>query len=61
VRMLKVPYKILMPLIITISAVGVFATDNNVADVWVMVIFVVLVLLLAWAQRAIENKWRVAR
>ena len=28
---------------------------------WVMVIFVVLVLLLAWAQRALENKWRVAR
>jgi putative tricarboxylic transport membrane protein len=39
VRLLKVPYKILMPLIITISAVGVFATDNNLADVWVMVIF----------------------
>ncbi|GAA1987088.1 amino acid ABC transporter permease [Microbacterium pumilum] len=28
---------------------------------WVMVIFVVLVLLLAWAQRALENKWRVTR
>jgi putative tricarboxylic transport membrane protein len=42
VRLLKVPYKILMPLIITISAVGVFATDNNLADVWVMVIFGVL-------------------
>jgi glutamate transport system permease protein len=28
---------------------------------WVMVIFVVLVLLLAWAQRTLENKWRVAR
>ena len=39
VRLLTVPYKILMPLIITISAVGVFATDNNLADVWVMVIF----------------------
>jgi len=39
VRLLKVPYKILMPLIITISAVGVFATDNNIADVWVMLIF----------------------
>ena len=39
VRLLKVPYKILMPLIITISAVGVFATDNNIADVWVMIIF----------------------
>ncbi|MCR2801463.1 MULTISPECIES: amino acid ABC transporter permease [Microbacterium] len=29
--------------------------------VWVMVIFVVLVLLLAWLQRTLENKWRVAR
>lgn len=28
---------------------------------WVAVIFVVLVLLLAWLQRAMENKWRVAR
>ncbi len=25
-----------MPLIITISAVGVFATDNNIFDMWVM-------------------------
>ena len=28
---------------------------------WVAAIFVVLVFLLAWAQRALENKWRVAR
>ncbi len=27
----------------------------------VMVVFVALVLLLAWLQRALENKWRVAR
>ena len=39
VRLLKVPYKILMPLIITISAVGVFATDGNIFDMWVMVFF----------------------
>jgi putative tricarboxylic transport membrane protein len=39
VRLLKVPYKVLMPLIITISAVGVFATDNNVFDMWVMFFF----------------------
>ncbi|MBW6486896.1 MAG: tripartite tricarboxylate transporter permease [Syntrophobacterales bacterium] len=39
VRLLKVPYKILMPLIITISAVGVFATDNNIFDVWIMIAF----------------------
>jgi len=36
VSFLKVPYKILMPLIITISAVGVFATDNNIFDMWIM-------------------------
>ena len=28
---------------------------------WVAVIFVVLVLLLAWWQRALESKWRIAR
>jgi len=39
VRLLKVPYKILMPLIIMISAVGVFATDNNIFDVWIMFFF----------------------
>jgi putative tricarboxylic transport membrane protein len=39
VRLLKVPYKVLMPLIITISAVGVFATDNNIFDVWIMFFF----------------------
>lgn len=32
-----------------------------VVILWVMVIFVVLVLLLAWAQRAIERKWRIER
>lgn len=37
--MLRVPYRILMPLIITISAVGVFATDNNIFDMWVMFAF----------------------
>jgi putative tricarboxylic transport membrane protein len=25
-----------MPLIVTISAVGVFATDNNIFDMWIM-------------------------
>lgn len=28
---------------------------------WVMVVFVVLVLLLGWLQRYLENKWRIAR
>ena len=40
--LLRVPYKILMPLIITISAVGVYATDNNVFDIWVMLAFGVI-------------------
>jgi putative tricarboxylic transport membrane protein len=42
VRLLKVPYSVLMPLIITISAVGVFATDNNIFDMWVMFFFGVI-------------------
>ncbi|WP_169581399.1 amino acid ABC transporter permease [Microbacterium thalassium] len=29
--------------------------------VWVMAIFVAMVLLLSWAQRSLENRWRVAR
>ncbi|PZU29699.1 MAG: amino acid ABC transporter permease [Microbacterium sp.] len=29
--------------------------------VWVMVIFVVMVLLLAWLQRVMERRWKVAR
>jgi ABC-type amino acid transport system permease subunit len=28
---------------------------------WVMVIFVAMVFLLAWLQRALEKKWRIAR
>ncbi len=28
---------------------------------WVAVVFVALVLLLSWAQRSLENRWRVAR
>ncbi len=42
VRLLKVPYSVLMPMIITISAVGVFATDNNIFDMWIMFFFGVL-------------------
>lgn len=39
VQLLRVPYKVLMPLILTISATGIFATDNNVFDMWVMFFF----------------------
>ena len=35
--------------------------NQLVVILWVMVIFVALVLLLSWAQRSFENRWRVAR
>ena len=39
VKLLGVPFKVLMPLILTIAATGIFATDNNVFDMWVMFFF----------------------
>jgi putative tricarboxylic transport membrane protein len=39
VQLLKVPYKVLIPVILTISATGIFATDNNVFDMWIMFFF----------------------
>ncbi|GAB3600788.1 amino acid ABC transporter permease [Microbacterium tumbae] len=35
--------------------------NQFVVILWVMVIFVALVLLLSWAQRSLENRWKVAR
>ena len=35
--------------------------NQMVTLLWVMVIFVILVLLLAWLQRVLENRWKVAR
>jgi len=35
--------------------------NQLVVLLWVMVIFIVLVLLLAWLQRVMERKWRIAR
>jgi len=35
--------------------------NQMVVILWVMVSFVALVLLLSWAQRTLENRWRVAR
>lgn len=35
--------------------------NQLVTILWVMVIFVALVFLLAWLQRVLENKWRIAR
>lgn len=35
--------------------------NQFIVILWVMAIFVALVLLLSWAQRTLENRWRVAR
>lgn len=35
--------------------------NQMVTILLVMAVFVALVLLLAWLQRTLENKWRVAR
>lgn len=42
VSMLRVPYQVMMPLIVAISAVGIYATENNIFDLWVMFGFGVL-------------------
>ena len=42
VQLLRVPYKYLAPIILIISAVGVFGTDNSMSDVWIMLAFGVI-------------------
>lgn len=39
VNLLRIPYNILMPAIVVLSAVGVYATDNSLTDVWIMAAF----------------------
>jgi len=39
VQILRVPYKLLVPLILVVSGVGVYATDNSIADLWIMFAF----------------------
>jgi putative tricarboxylic transport membrane protein len=39
VSLLRIPYHILTPGIIALSAIGVYATDLSIVDVWVMVLF----------------------
>ena len=46
VQFLKLPYKALMPLIITISAVGIYAIENNIFDLWIMLSFGIIGYLL---------------
>lgn len=42
VSLLRIPYTILMPGIVALSAIGVLATDNSIVDVWVMIGFGIL-------------------
>lgn len=39
VRVLLIPYKLLMPLIILLCIIGAFAINNSVADIWIMIVF----------------------
>ncbi len=38
-RMLKIPHTLLIPLILAISSVGVFTVNNNLVEVWFMLLF----------------------
>jgi len=38
-RMLKIPHSLLIPLILAVSSVGVFTVNNNLVEVWIMLIF----------------------
>ena len=35
--------------------------NQLITILWVMLAFVLMVFLLAWLQRILENKWRIAR
>jgi putative tricarboxylic transport membrane protein len=39
VQMLKVPNAVLLPVIIMISTVGIYAADNSLFDLWIMLLF----------------------
>ncbi len=46
VQFLRIPYRILFPLILLLAVVGTYATNTNIFDVWVMIGFGVLGYLL---------------
>jgi len=46
VRVLKIPYRILFPLIIVFCIIGVYSVNNTVFDVFLMVVFGVVGFLL---------------
>jgi TctA family transporter len=39
VRLLKVPYRLLFPIIVVVSCIGVYATNNSTFEVWLTLIF----------------------
>jgi putative tricarboxylic transport membrane protein len=39
VSFLRIPYKIIMPLIVAICSVGIYATETTIFDLWVMFFF----------------------
>jgi len=39
VKILKIPYRLLFPIIILFCLIGVYSINNNVADVFIMIIF----------------------
>ena len=41
-RMLKIPHSLLIPLILAVSSVGVFTVNNNLIEVWIMLVFGVI-------------------
>jgi putative tricarboxylic transport membrane protein len=42
VQFLRIPYRILFPLILLLCVVGTYSTNLNIFDVWVMIVFGVL-------------------
>ncbi len=42
VQLLRIPYRIIMPLIVTISVTGIYATETTIFDLWVMLSFGVI-------------------
>ncbi len=50
VQFLRIPYRILFPLILLLAVVGTYATNTNIFDVWVMIAFGVVGYLLVKLQ-----------
>lgn len=38
-QLLRIPYRVLIPLVLAISFIGVYAVDNSVFEVWVTIVF----------------------